>query len=408
MKISAFIFFGIILCACGCNNTPKATMGTGAADSLKQKQDATNLNGTMKKLDIPSQVFTAPGDNTSLVIGKKGTAIFLVPADLETEEGTAPGGNVIVELKELSTQEELAKANAQTMSNGNLLISGGAYYINMTSEGKQLKLKKDKMLKVAFPKFTDTTMNLYYGQRDGAGQMNWLPSSTAFTAKNGYRVDLGNATDNKSIMVYNPKNFRLMGYVGNENTYRKDTASLHSIKKEAMIKRQQEAFIAELKRKEYDSLSAEKQKLFIAASKKLNESLYDITNIKSFGWINCDRLYPQAVKTNITYTIAPKDSILVAHVYLVFKEFNSMVNSLFMRYNYAEEANNGTRSLENCPVGYHVRLIAVTNRNNELLTCKMDLTIENNQHTLIVWRKTTPEELNSYFDIKNNWGAETK
>ncbi len=163
---------------------------------------------------------------------------------------------------------------------------------------------------------------------------------------------------------------------------------LRVMKKEAVIKQRIE-----------DSITYEKEKKVIAATKKLNESLYDITSIKTLGWINCDRLYPEAVKTNITYTIAAADTIHVAHVFLVYKELNSVIESTF--YN---TTSDGTRHFDNIPIGYKARLIAVANRNNELLACKMDITISKDQHTMIVWKKTTPEALNSYFDVNSNWG----
>ena len=134
-------------------------------------------------------------------------------------------------------------------------------------------------------------------------------------------------------------------------------------------------------------------------TEKLNKNLYDITNIKQLGWINCDRFARLEQKTSITYTIDPKDSITYAHVYLVYKDINSVVDNVFY-----DTQTTGTRDFDNSPIGYKARLIAVTNRNGELLACKMDMTIANNQHTLIVWKKTTPEELNSYFDPGNNWG----
>ena len=155
MRNSAILLLVTILFLFGCNNPQKPA--TGNTDSLKMKQDADNLNNILKKVDMPSQIFSAPGDQLSLVKGKKGTVIFLDPSDLETEDGGAPGKQVIVELKEMTTGADLARANAQTMSDGKLLVSGGAYYVNITSGGKQLKLKKDKDLKVAFPKFTDST-----------------------------------------------------------------------------------------------------------------------------------------------------------------------------------------------------------------------------------------------------------
>jgi len=387
MRNPAILLLVMIMFSFGCNN-PQKPAATGNTDSLKMKQDADNLNNILKKVDVPSQIFSAPGDQLSLVKGKKGTVIFLDPSDLETEDGGAPGKQVIVELKEMTTGADLARANAQTMSNGKLLVSGGAYYINMTSGGKQLKLKKDKDLKVAFPKFTDSTMSVFYGQRDSTGRMNWQPANQQFTSKNGYGVNTEDTMDNRSIMVYNSKNYKLMGYVGNDSTYKRDTATLGALKYKAIAEKNTS-----------DSIFREKSKAFIKMTEKLNKNLYDITNIKQLGWINCDRFARLEQKTSITYTIDPKDSITYAHVYLVYKDINSVVDNVFY-----DTQTTGTRDFDNSPIGYKARLIAVTNRNGELLACKMDMTIANNQHTLIVWKKTTPEELNSYFDPGNNWG----
>ena len=379
----------------GCNNPPKQPSNQQQVDSVKLKQDKLRLDEALKKLDVPSQIFNAPGDQLSLIKGKKGTVIFLTPNDLETEDGKAPGSKVVVELKEITNVSELARTNAQTVSNSRLLISGGAYYLNMTSDGKQLKIKAGKSLKIAFPRITDSSMTLFYGGRDSAGQMNWQPTNEPLSSKNGYSVDTRDTGDGKSIMVYNPKSYKLMGYVGSENTFRRDTATLNT------MKRRRNDSLAEIRIKQeiQDSISREKMKPYIQSSQKLNENLYDITNIKTLGWINCDRLYPDAEKTNITYTIDPKDSITYARVYIVYRQINSVIS-----YNFFNNESTGTRYLDGVPVGYQARMIAVAVRNDELLTSKMDMTVVKNQHSMIQWKKTTTEELNSYFDPNNNWG----
>ena len=282
MRNSAILLLVTILFLFGCNNPQKPA--TGNTDSLKMKQDADNLNNILKKVDMPSQIFSAPGDQLSLVKGKKGTVIFLDPSDLETEDGGAPGKQVIVELKEMTTGADLARANAQTMSDGKLLVSGGAYYVNITSGGKQLKLKKDKDLKVAFPKFTDSTMSVFYGQRDSTGRMNWQPANQQFSSKKGYSVNTADTMDDRSIMVYDSKNYKLMGYVGNDSTYKRDTSSLRTIKEKGIEARKEEAVKAQIQRDGQNStdaaLSSEKLKAMIETSEKLNKSLYDITSVK--------------------------------------------------------------------------------------------------------------------------------
>src|ERR1043165_7250771 len=69
--------------------------------------NATNLNNNLRELDVPSQTFLAPGDQVSLIRGRKGTAILVSPGDLETLDGQAPPAEILVELKELTTQAEL-------------------------------------------------------------------------------------------------------------------------------------------------------------------------------------------------------------------------------------------------------------------------------------------------------------
>ncbi len=388
------VFALFVLLSYGCNNTNSTQNNEQQPTAEKIKQEETSLNETLKKLDVPSQIFSAPGDQLSLIKGKKGTVIFLTPKDLETEDGQAPGNKIVVELKELTNAAELARANAQTLSDGKLLVSGGAYYVNMTSDGKKLKIRNGRSLKIAFPKITDTTMMLFNGQRDSTGQMNWQPTNEQLSAKNGYGVDTRDTGDGKSIMVYNPKSYKLMGYVGSEKAYKRDYAALGSIK-------EREKYTAELEKRGAtlrDSISTEKMKEIVTTTQKLNASLYDITSIRQLGWINCDR-FSTADKTNISYTIDPKDSIYYARVFIVYKQINSVV-----AYSFFNTEVTGTRELAGLPIGYQARMIATANKNGELVTSKMDVTIVNNQQTVFKWRKTTTEELNSYFDAGNNWG----
>ncbi len=364
--------------------------------------NATNLNNNLRELDVPSQTFLAPGDQVSLIRGRKGTAILVSPGDLETLDGQAPPAEILVELKELTTQAELAKADAQTMSNGRLLVSGGAYYINMVSDGKQLKLKKDKTLKVAFPKFTDSAMLLYYGNND-SGIMNWLPTNVPLNSKEGYSVDGKDTTTDKSIMVYDPRTVRLMGYVGTDSTYKRDTATLNAMRK--VVKDS----IAAARIREYfqrrfnDSVNWAKRKPFVEASTRLDRQLYDIVNISQLGFVNVDKLDRTAARTNITYTVDPKDSVTYAKIYLIYVDINSVVTTTFFNgEDYKKK--NGTRDFNDIPIGYKARLLAVTSKNNELYACKMDLTIVKDQHTLIRWKKVSKQELNDYFDVNNNWG----
>ncbi len=140
------------------------------ADNTENDKQA--LFELLSKFEDKSQFFNLSNSKNSEVKGKKGTIIHLVPNNLELENGGAITGNLKLELKELTNQKDLFKNDAQTLSDGKLLISGSSYYIEITSNGNKVNLKKGKTLEVEFPKITNRNMELFYGERDALNQMS--------------------------------------------------------------------------------------------------------------------------------------------------------------------------------------------------------------------------------------------
>jgi hypothetical protein len=174
MKTLINILFIATIALTSCNNQPEKTETTESKLTQSDpKGEFAKLNQFLRKFEEPSQAFKAPSDKRIKVVGKQGTIFHINPADLETDNGQQIGKEVEIELKELSNQQQLLRANAQTISDGQLLVSGGACFINATSEGKKLKLKSGKTYSVEFPNLSDEEMALYNGQRDSAGKMNW-------------------------------------------------------------------------------------------------------------------------------------------------------------------------------------------------------------------------------------------
>lgn len=392
-------FAGLAFLLGSCGNGAARLAEKRAADSLQAIQDRAALDQTMAKLDEPTQVFTAPGDQVSIVRGKKGTTIFVSPADLETEDGKPASGNIVVELKELTDHRGLAGSGAQTVSDGRLLQSGGAYYINMSSGGSKLKLRAGKDLKVAFPRITDSAMSIFYGERDEQGQMNWKPAEQQLTASSGYAMETADTTSEGSIMVYNSRNYSLMGYVGTDSSFRRDTSMLNSLKKRVRDSIDKARIEAAFRRRYADSVRRERRKPIVAAEKKLSETLYDIVSIRQLGWINVDKF--TSGSTTIRYTINPADSVLVADVFLVFRGLNAVVKDMFIN-----DIPTGTREFKNIPIGRQVRIVAVAHRNGELVASRMDMTTVEGQNTALDWKPVSEQVLDSYFRIEDNWGQQ--
>ncbi len=323
------------------------------------KTEIGKVNDFLKQYEEPSQTFKISADKPTQVKGKQGTIISINPTDLVTENGQQVGQNMEVELKELTNQEQLLRTNAQTTSNGQLLVSGGAYFINMTSDGQQLKLKDGKSLSVEFPKITSNEMSLFYGQRDTLGQLNWQQAEQKFESKPKQKAQaVAPQADSPSMSEMDA----LLGYIEHESNRPLTTEEKKEI---------------------------EEQK----KNSALADKVYKAVELKQFGWINCDRFYDIPNKTNLQYAFSDKDSIVSANVYLVFKDINSVIQSGYFSFR-DKEYNSG---FQNIPVGAKTQLIAFSIKNGKTYTYKSDLIIKANETVQLTLNETNQDQIGKLF-----------
>jgi hypothetical protein len=122
---------------------------------------------------------------------------------------------------------------------------------------------------------------------------------------------------------------------------------------------------------------------------KVYEKVYSAVNISAFGWINCDRFLEIQSKTDLLVNFNPSDSISSANIYLVFKDINSVMQSYYFSYN-GKTNNEGFR---NIPVGYNVRLVAYTIKDEKVLSYASDITIKDKQTLTLAMKETSDSEL---------------
>ncbi len=184
MKYTLFLLFAVIT-TLGCkNNTPAISNATTidtavVVHAIDHSREQFVLDSTVRQYRTTAQYFKASVVNPTKIIGVKGTLINIDPADLETVSGKQLGNHIDIELKELTTSEELAREGLSTVTNGKFQISGGAYYINMTSGGEQLKCKTGRTLAVKFRRNVTDEMALFIGQSDSTGQVTWKDGQQA-------------------------------------------------------------------------------------------------------------------------------------------------------------------------------------------------------------------------------------
>jgi hypothetical protein len=333
--LTFFLTVCLLIFSCDIPKTKKGN--TDQNNSQNYKAEITKLNNILKKHEEPSQVFKVTVDKPSVLTGRKGTKISINPNDLTTESGKPLGQTIEVELKELINQGQLLSSNAQTISDGKLLISGGAYFIGMTSNGEQLKLKEGRSLSVQFPKLSEKEMALFYGQRNDLGQMNWQIAT-------------------ETLKWTRPPIDTQLSDSASENPNRKSDIEA----------------IMDYVDSGYNPTPEEKEKN-IQQSKNyiVSQKVYDEIGLSKLGWINCDRFWEVENTTELYASFNPQDSIKIANVYLVFKDINSVIQANY----YSDKSPQ----FENMPIGYKARLIAYTVKNEKVFAYSTHLTITKGQ-----------------------------
>jgi len=251
--------------------------------------------------------------------------------------------------------------NAQTTSNGKILVTGGAYYINMLSNGKQLKIKQGKGIKVEFLKLTENEMELFLGRRDSLGQTNWIRAKQNFNSK-------------KIAEINKPKepllNYAILDF----------DPEIDSVIPPKKVERNQvssevyQEYLKELKK-------YEKQKKEIAYQRKT----YEAVRLINFGWINCDRFYEdQSPKTDIRLTVN-NDSVKGARIFAVFKEINSIMTEHYWK---GHEA-----SFRGIPKGKELTIIALTAKDETPYIFDRTINTDSIKHVKIEFSETSQEEI---------------
>jgi len=137
------------------------------------EQKTTNNEKLNSLFDKTSQHFDLL-DNDSIV-GKEGTILFINPKDLITKSGETVKGKVEITLKEFYKKSDILGMNLSTLSQGQLLETGGMIEVNAFSNNQELELKKDANIMIKFPTFDIAKgMELFNGKIEG-GTTNWLP-----------------------------------------------------------------------------------------------------------------------------------------------------------------------------------------------------------------------------------------
>lgn len=149
------------------------------SDSHTYELPQTNENGDSLWADadkyIPYQIYSIDANKDTVITGNDGMVVAIPANCFVDENGNAVKGKINFELKEALTTETILKGGLSTHSNGELLETGGMFYINARQDGKSLKINEGKNIYADVPSDPNKTgMMLFDGERKPDGSINWI------------------------------------------------------------------------------------------------------------------------------------------------------------------------------------------------------------------------------------------
>lgn len=159
--------------------------GTAHSGSISRPPlDPFPLRGLFAQTTVQSKYYQLEPGKDHLIAGKKGTLLHIPRnAFVDAQSGEAVEEVVQVEFKEIYKRSDYLKSNLPTISNNRQLVSGGVVFVDATAAGRRLKLAKGKDIYIEFanqPKVDTRDMQLYTGEFNEKGEMNWLPVGGQF------------------------------------------------------------------------------------------------------------------------------------------------------------------------------------------------------------------------------------
>lgn len=142
------------------------------------------LNALIQNFSPKRKLYTIPSTRVSKIKGEKGSVLELDPKNLENTDGSPVTGNIVVEFAEYTSAKDLVFAGAPTVSDGKPLVSAGSYYISATNNGKSMRVKNGKELKLSVAQLKDKEMDIFYGEKTSTGTLNWKWDTDIFKGTN--------------------------------------------------------------------------------------------------------------------------------------------------------------------------------------------------------------------------------
>ncbi|MFI0428563.1 hypothetical protein [Mariniflexile sp. HMF6888] len=330
--------------------------------------------------DLTQQFHLAP-DSIISITGKKGTKITFKIEDLE---GILNGPNIkdsiYINLIELTSKQDLLMANAQTKSDNKWLISGGAFKIEIYSNGEALKLKSGKNISITFPKTSDVNnMQLFYGKRDENNFMDWKESNINLEERKYFSIyyTLASRMDTESA--------RRFGIDIYEDYFIADILGFKTLNEYKLKYPKEDSLYIEndtlsnLKSwKNYDHLARN------TYNSKLYDTYYNTIETSKLGWVNIDKFAPELPKATLKFDYP--DNFDAIQTYIADEKDNTILNV------YTNEVE--------IPINRSFYIISFAIKDETFYIYKKSVRVSKNSTQSIQLKKINKSQLKSVFELK--------
>lgn len=143
-------------------------------NSNEPVKSSSGLAELFSYFDQPLQAYTINPLKDTVIIGEQGTIISILRNSFQYKDSQEPVTEEIsIILKEYYKISDMLLANLSTMSNGEILETGGMIYLEVTANNEELELRPNASLELKFPtQNKKDDMLLWYGSWDES-VMNW-------------------------------------------------------------------------------------------------------------------------------------------------------------------------------------------------------------------------------------------
>ncbi|NBW36596.1 MAG: hypothetical protein EBR30_16555 [Cytophagia bacterium] len=320
--------------------------------NCKEKENLTTSK-EIEKLGESPQSFTLVHDKAVKLETRNGAIITIEPNTFEFSDGMSPDKTIHLDVKEVYQKSEMILDNLTTTSDGRLLESLGMIFMEASSEGKQLKLKRNKSISVSIPNKNGIyNGELFYGEKTDS-VLNWKYAGTTRDITEVVEIVIPKSDRRNAIKRTTYK------YIDGVKEFVSDTTFI--------IKG--------------DYASNVILSIGIDSAIGMPQNTYEF-QIENLGWINCDRFVEVQEKVDFTIKLENHSDPVG---YLVFSSINSVMPVYFDK--------NGKAMLSNLPKDYNVDLLVIDKIKDDMMWVKKPLKIRSDNEMVLKTSKISKEKL---------------